>query len=125
MKIKRILAKKAGRSNGSVSVRHQGGREKRYLREIDTLRSKKDIWGVVETIEYDPNRSADIAKVLYEDGDRRYIVSPIGLKVGSKVIASEVAPTEAGNALPLRVIPVGTPVHNIEITKGKGGQMVS
>ena len=124
MKIKRILAKKAGRSHGSVTVRHQGGREKRFLREIDTLRSKKDVWGTVEAIEYDPNRGADIARVLYEDGNRRYIVSPIGLKVGSKVIASEVAPTEAGNALPLRVIPVGTPVHNIEITKGKGGQMV-
>lgn len=124
MKLKRILSKKAGRSNGSVVVRHQGGREKRFLREIDTLRSKKDIWGVVETIEYDPNRGADIAKVLYEDGERNYIVNPIGLKVGSKVIASEAAPIETGNALPLKAIPVGTPIHNIEITKGKGGQMV-
>ncbi|EKE13529.1 MAG: 50S ribosomal protein L2 [uncultured bacterium] len=122
--LKSILSKKSGRSNGRVTVRHQGGREKRFLREVDFRRDKKDIWGVVEKIEYDPNRNADIALVIYEDGDRRYIISPVGLKVGSKVIASDVAPTEAGNALPLRVIPVGTPVHNIEITHGKGGQMV-
>lgn len=124
MKTKKILAKKAGRSNGSVTVRHQGGREKRFLRTIDFRRMKKEIWGKVIAIEYDPNRSADIALVLYEDGERSYIISPIGLKVGSKVIASEVAPVEAGNALPLKVIPVGAQIHNIEITNGKGGQMV-
>lgn len=125
MKLKRILTKNSGRSsNGRVTVRHQGGREKRFLRVIDFKRSKKDVWGIVETIEYDPNRSADIAKVLYEDGQRSYIISPVGLKVGSKVIASEVAPTEAGNALTLKSIPVGTQIHNIEITPGKGGQMV-
>lgn len=122
--LKRILAKNSGRSNGRVTVRHQGGREKRFLRIIDFARNKKDIWGVVEAIEYDPNRNADIAKVVYEDGDRRYILSPVGLRVGSKVISSEVAPTEAGNALSLKGIPVGTQIHNIEITKGKGGQMV-
>ncbi|KKR44952.1 MAG: 50S ribosomal protein L2, large subunit ribosomal protein L2 [Microgenomates group bacterium GW2011_GWC1_41_20] len=122
--LKRILAKKAGRSNGVVTVRHQGGREKRFLRTIDFKRDKKDVWGVVEKIEYDPNRNSEIALVVYEDGDRRYILSPVGLKVGSKVIASEVAPTEPGNALPLNLIPVGTPVHNIEVTKGKGGQIV-
>lgn len=124
MKTKTILNKKSGRSHGKVTVRHQGGREKRFLRLIDFKRSKKDIWGVVEAIEYDPNRSADIAKVLYEDGGRGYILSSVGLKVGSKVISSEVAPTESGNATPLKAIPVGTPIHNIEITKGKGAQMV-
>ncbi len=124
-KLKQILTKHSGRSStGRVTVRHQGSREKRFYRMIDFKRDKKDVWGVVEAIEYDPNRNADIALVLYEDGDRRYILSPVGLKIGSKVIASEVAPTEAGNALPLRVIPVGTPIHNIEITHGRGGQMV-
>lgn len=122
--LKRILNKKSGRSGGMVTVRHQGGREKRFLRMVDFKRSKKDVWGVVEKIEYDPNRNAELALVLYEDGERRYILCPVDLKVGSKVIASEIAPTEAGNALPLKAIPVGTPVHNIEITHGKGGQMV-
>ena len=124
MKLKRILAKKSGRSGGMVTTRHQGGREKRFLRKIDYKRSKKDIWGIVEKIEYDPNRNAEIAKVLYEDGERRYILSSVGLKVGSKVIMSEIAPVETGNAIPLKSIPVGTLIHNIEITKGKGGQIV-
>lgn len=124
MKLKRILPKKSGRSGGRVTVRHQGSREKRFLRLIDFKRDKKDVWGVVESIEYDPNRNARIARVLYEDGERRYILSPVDLKVGAKVIASDAAPTEAGNALPLKAIPVGTPIHNIEITPGKGGQMV-
>ena len=78
---KRILAKKSGRSHGVVTVRHQGGREKRFLRTIDFRRSKKDIWGVVEKIEYDPNRNADIALILYEDGERCYILCPVGLGV--------------------------------------------
>lgn len=119
-----ILKKKSGRSNGVVTVRHQGHREKRFLRTIDFKRSKKDVWGKVIAIEYDPNRNAEIAMILYEDGDRSYIISPVGLKIGSKVIASDVAPTEPGNALPLKAIPVGTLVHNIELTKGKGAQIV-
>ena len=123
-KLKSILQKHSGRVRGRVTVRHQGGREKRFLRLIDAKRSKKDVWGKVIAIEYDPNRNAEVALVLYEDGERRYIISPDGLKVGAKVIASEVAPVEAGNALPLRAIPVGTQIHNIEINKGKGGQMV-
>jgi large subunit ribosomal protein L2 len=122
--LRRILAKKSGRSGGKVTVRHQGGRHKRFLRTIDFRRSKKDVWGTVESIEYDPNRNADIARVIYEDGERRYILAPLGLKVGARVIASEVAPTEVGNALPLRVIPVGTLIHGIEVTPGKGGQLV-
>lgn len=122
-RLKRILTSRSGRSNGMVTTRHQGGGEKRFLRMIDFKRTKKDVWGVVEAIEYDPNRNAEIALILYEDGDRRYILNPVGLKIGSKVIASEVAPTEAGNSLSLKVIPVGTPIHNVEITPGRGGQM--
>lgn len=122
--LKFILRKKSGRAAGKVVVRHQGGREKRFLREIDFKRNKFDSWGVVEKIEYDPNRNANIALVLYGDGERRYILAPVGLSLGKKVISSEAAPVEAGNTLPLGSIPVGTPVHNIEITKGKGGQMV-
>ena len=123
-KLKSILPKQSGRVRGRVTVRHQGGREKRYLRLIDTKRSKKDVWGKVIAVEYDPNRNAELALILYEDGDRRYIICPDGLAVGAKVIASDVAPIELGNALPLRAIPVGTAIHNIEIAKGKGGQMV-
>ncbi|OGM83267.1 50S ribosomal protein L2, partial [Candidatus Woesebacteria bacterium RIFOXYB1_FULL_42_36] len=123
-KLKTILPKQSGRSRGRVTVRHQGGREKRFLRLIDAKRSKKDVWGRVLAIEYDPNRNAEVALILYEDGERRYIICPEGLTVGAKVIASEVAPVEVGNALPLKAIPVGTAIHNIEIYKGKGGQMV-
>jgi len=123
-KLKRILPKQSGRSRGRVTVRHQGGREKRYLRLVDFKRNKKDVWGKVLAIEYDPNRNAELALILYEDGERRYILAPFGLKVGNKVIASEVAPIEPGNALPLKAIPVGTQVHNVEVTMGKGGQMV-
>lgn len=123
-KLKTILPKKSGRVRGRVTVRHQGGREKRYFRLMDSKRSKKDIWGKVVAIEYDPNRNAEVALVLYADGERRYILSPVGLTVGSKVISTDVAPIEPGNALPLRAIPVGTQIHNIEIVKGKGGQMV-
>lgn len=125
MKLKRILQKHSGRGvSGSVTVRHQGGRAKRFLRDIDFRRDKKDIWGKVIDIQYDPNRTADIALVVYEDGEKRYILSPNGLTIGQKVISSEVAPVEVGNSLPLGKIPIGTPIHNIEISKGKGGQMV-
>jgi large subunit ribosomal protein L2 len=123
-KLKRILAKKSGRLSGRVTVRHQGGRQKRFLREVDFGRSKRDVWGVVEAIEYDPNRNAELALILYEDGERRFILSPLGLTVGSKVIASEAAPVEPGNALPLKAIPVGTQIHSIEVVPGKGGQIV-
>ncbi|MGA2910367.1 MAG: 50S ribosomal protein L2 [Candidatus Microgenomates bacterium] len=124
MKLKRILAKKSGRLNGRVTVRHQGSRERRFLRELDFKRDKTDVWGRVIGIEYDPNRNAEVALILYADGERRYILAPVDLKVGTKVVASEVAPIEPGNTLPLKAIPVGTQIHNIEITKGKGGQMV-
>lgn len=124
MKLMKLLPKKSGRSGGKVTVRHQGGRHKRFLREIDYKRDKRDVWGRVVSIEYDPNRNASIALVVYTDGERRYIIAPEGLALGAKIIASEFAPIEPGNALPLVKIPAGTPVHNIEIRPGKGGQMV-
>lgn len=124
-KIKWLLSKKSGRnSTGKVTVRHQGGRSKRYFREIDLKRSKRDVWGKVEVIEYDPNRSAEIALIIYEDGERSYILAPLGLTVGKKIIASEVAPIEAGNAIPLDKIPIGTIIHNIEIKPGMGAALV-
>ena len=124
-KLKTLLSKKSGRGQGGkVVVRHQGGREKRHLRYVDFKRNKYDIWGKVEAVEYDPNRSSDVALLLYEDGERRYILSPVGLKKGDKVISSLMAPVEPGNSLPLKAIPVGTQVNNIEITRGKGGQIV-
>lgn len=123
-RLKTILAKKSGRRGGKITVRHQGGREKRFLREIDFKRNKVGIWAKVEGIEYDPNRNADIARVLYEDGERAYILAPVGLAVGTKVMSGEAAPLEVGNTLPLKSIPVGTQVHNIELRLGKGGQLV-
>ncbi len=124
MKLKNLLPKKSGRSNGKLTVRHQGGRHKRFLREIDFKRDKRDIAGRVEGIEYDPNRNVDIARIVYLDGERRYILAPVGVLVGQKIYAGAAAPVEAGNALPLSAIPVGTPVHNLEIRPGKGGQIV-
>jgi large subunit ribosomal protein L2 len=121
----KILPKRSGRgTSGKITVRHQGGRMKRFLRDIDFKRVKKDVWGRVEEIQYDPNRNANIALVLFEDGNRRYIIAPSGLKQGQKIIASDSAPHEVGNALPLAKIPVGTQVHNVEIRPGKGGQIV-
>ena len=124
-KLRQILSKKSGRnSSGKVTVRHQGGRAKRYLRVIDFERAKRDVKAKVESVEYDPNRNAMVALLTYEDGERGYIIAPSGLKVGDTVLASEFAPLEVGNALPLGKIPVGTKIHNIEIRPGKGGQMV-
>lgn len=123
-KLKSLLPKKSGRSHGTIRVRHQGGRQKRYLRTVDHKRSKKDIWARVEAIEYDPNRNADLALLLYEDGERRYILAPLDLKVGDKIMAGEMAPLNPGNALPLEKIRIGTQVHNLEIRPGKGGQLV-
>jgi large subunit ribosomal protein L2 len=110
-------------SNGRISVRHQGGGHKQRYREIDFLRDKKGVPGVVAGIEYDPNRSANIALVKYVDGEKRYIISPKGLAVGQTVIAGADAPIEPGNSLPLEAIPVGITVHNVELTLGKGGQL--
>lgn len=124
-KLMGVLPKRSGRdSAGHVSVRHQGGRQKRFLREIDFVRGKRGAEAVVEAIEYDPNRTAKIALLLYKDGERNYILVPEGLSVGDKVEAGPDAPIRPGNALPLGIIPVGTNIHNIEIKPGKGGQMI-
>lgn len=122
--LKSILQKHSGRAHGTVVVRHQGGGHKKFLRDVDFKHGKLDVWGKVIAIEYDPNRKAELALVLYEDGERRYILSPDKLAVGSRVIASESAPITVGNSLPLKLIPVGAQIHNIEITIGKGGQIV-
>ena len=121
----RPVKKRGGRnSGGRITVRHRGGGHKRRLRVIDFKRDKVGVSGQVTTIEYDPNRSARIALIKYPDGDWRYILAPNGLKVGDRVEAGEQAEIRAGNALPLRAIPAGTMVHNIEMQVGKGGQMV-
>jgi large subunit ribosomal protein L2 len=115
---------KAGRdSNGRISVRHKGGGHKRRYRIVDFKRDKIGVPGKVATIEYDPNRSANIALVVYADGEKRYILAPKGLIVGAKIQSGPTAPIEAGNALPLENIPLGFTVHNIELTLGKGGQI--
>lgn len=123
--LKEIQKKQSGRnSSGKLTVRHKGGGHKRFFRNVDFKRDKKDIWAKVASIEYDPNRTANIALVVYTDGEKRYNLAPLGLKVGSRIIASEVAPVEPGNSLPLEKIPVGTAIHNIEIRPGKGAQVV-
>jgi len=110
-------------SFGRVSVRHKGGGHKRKYREIDFKRDKIGVPGKVASLEYDPNRSANIALIFYKDGEKRYIVAPKNLKVGATVISGPDAPIEQGNALPLENIPLGFNVYNIELTLGKGGQI--
>ena len=118
------LKKHSGRNSyGRITVRHRGGGNRRKYRIIDFKRQKFDVEGVVKTIEYDPNRSAFIALVEYEDGDKAYIIAPQGLKVGYKVVAGETADIKPGNALPLKNIPTGTFVHNVELYPGKGAQL--
>ncbi len=118
------LNKKSGRNNqGRITVRRRGGGHKKLYRIIDFRRDKKDISAKVETIEYDPNRSANIALLCYQDGERRYIIAPKGLQVGKIVITSEKVELEAGNAAPIGNIPVGTNIHNIELEIGHGGQL--
>jgi len=118
------IKQKAGRSGGKISVRHHGGGHKRRYRMIDFKRDKIDIPATVASIEYDPNRSARIALLAYADGEKRYIVAPLGLQVGDEVVSGEEAAIRVGNALPLHRIPLGTMIHNIELHKGKGGQLV-
>jgi large subunit ribosomal protein L2 len=118
-------AKKAGRgAGGRISVRRRGGGHKRKYREIDFRRNKFDISGKVAQIEYDPNRSANIALIHYDDGEKSYIIAPKGLTVGAEIISGEKAPVSIGNNLPLEKIPVGRLIHNIELQLGKGGQLV-
>lgn len=120
-----ILKKHSGRdSSGRISVRHQGGRQKRYYRIIDFKRDKRGIKADVLKIEYDPNRNAHIALIKYIDGEKRYILQPKDLKVGDRIIAGENIDIKVGNAMPLKNIPIGTAVHNIELYPGKGGQII-
>lgn len=119
------LKKTGGRNaQGKTTARFRGGGNKRMYRIIDFRRDKLDVPGKVATIEYDPNRSARIALIHYADGEKRYILAPVGIKVGDQIISSENADIKPGNCLPLRSIPVGTVIHNIELTPGRGGQMV-
>ena len=119
------LPKAAGRNNqGKITVRHQGGGYKKVYRKVDFKRDKLGIPGKVATIEYDPNRSARIALINYRDGEKRYILAPLGLKVGDTLMNGPDAPVRAGNSLPMSKIPVGSTIHNIELTLGRGGQLV-
>lgn len=119
------LKQKAGRNNqGRITVRHRGGGHKQRYRIIDFKRDKHGIPATVSTVEYDPNRTARIALVTYADGEKRYILAPVGLKVGDKIMSGPTAEIRVGNALPIYRIPLGTQVHNIELQPGKGGQLV-
>ena len=117
-------SQKAGRNNsGRITIRHRGGGHKHLYRKIDFLRNKDNITAVVETIEHDPNRSANIALLCYVDGERKYIIAPKGIAVGDKLNSGSDAPIKVGNTLPLRNIPVGTTIHCIEMKPGKGAQL--
>ena len=121
----RSLHRAKGRNNrGVITCRHRGGGHKRLYRQIDFRRNKYDMSAEVQTIEYDPNRNSRIALVQYEDGEKRYILQPTGLKVGDKIIASAEAPNAIGNSLPLASMPLGVQIHNIEMHPKKGGQLV-
>ncbi len=117
--------KRAGRNNqGRITVRHRGGGERRHIRKVDFKRKKHGIPATVAAIEYDPNRSARLALLHYVDGEKRYIIAPLGLYVGDKVLSGPDAEVRPGNCLPLGSIPLGTTIHNIELKEGRGGQMV-
>ncbi|MGQ9553798.1 MAG: 50S ribosomal protein L2 [Anaerolineae bacterium] len=120
----RPLKKHAGRNHGRIAVRHRGGGNKRLYRVIDFRREKHGIPAVVTTVEYDPNRSARIALLVYADGEKRYIIAPLGLKVGSTVMSGPTAEVRVGNMLPIANIPLGTVIHNVELQPGRGGQLV-
>jgi len=121
----KTLKRKAGRNNqGRITVRHRGGGAKRRLRLIDFKRDKIGVPGRVATIEYDPNRSARIALIHYADGEKRYILAPLGISVGDTIKSGDDAELKPGNALPLQLIPSGTLIHNIELVRGRGGQIV-
>jgi large subunit ribosomal protein L2 len=114
----------AGRSGGKITVRHKGGGHKQYIRVVDFRRDKFDIPGKIDSIEYDPNRGARISLVIYKDGEKRYIITPDGMKVGDVIVSSmKEAEIQTGNRLPLEKIPVGMMVHSVELTPGKGGQL--
>lgn len=122
--LKTLLKKHSGRSaGGMVTVRSQGGRQKRYYREIDFKRNKFGVSGEIVSLEYDPNRNVQIAAVKYSDGEYRYILAPKGIKLGDKVTAGDKAEVATGNAMRLQNIAIGTLVHNVELTPGRGGQI--
>ncbi|MDR2531092.1 MAG: 50S ribosomal protein L2 [Oscillospiraceae bacterium] len=120
-----VLKKSSGRNSyGRITVRHRGGGNRRKYRVIDFKRDKIDVAGTVVRLEYDPNRSAFIALIEYSDGEKRYILAPVGLKTGDTIVSGDGADIKPGNALPIDKIPVGTVIHNIELYPGKGGQLV-
>ncbi|HML40970.1 MAG TPA: 50S ribosomal protein L2 [Bellilinea sp.] len=120
-----IRSKRSGRNNlGKVTVRHQGGGNRRYVRLVDFKRDKYNIPARVSAVEYDPNRTARLALLVYADGEKRYILAPVGLKVGDAVVSGSNADIRPGNCLPISNIPVGTMIHNVEIYEGRGGQLV-
>lgn len=120
-----ILPKKSGRNNtGKITSRHQGGRHKRYYRLIDLKRDKEGIKGKVVAFEYDPNRNVQIALVCYPDGEKRYILKPLDLSLGDTVASGKDVEVKVGNSLPLKNMPVGTVIHNVELFPGRGGQLV-
>ncbi len=124
-KLRKLLKKKSGRNaHGHVTTRHRGGRQKRFYRELDFKRDKFGVEGSVVSVQYDPNRSANIALIVYKDGDKRYILAPDNLKVSDKILSGQDVPVRDGNSLPLSMIPVGMPIHNLELIPGKGGQIV-
>lgn len=120
-----ILPKKSGRNNqGRVTMRHQGAREKRFLREIDWRRDLRGVPGTVVAFEYDPNRSANLALIHYANGEKRYILAPEGMTVGETIVAGPDVDLRVGNALPLKAIPIGMQIHSVEVTPNKGGQLL-
>ncbi|OGG03460.1 50S ribosomal protein L2 [Candidatus Gottesmanbacteria bacterium RBG_16_37_8] len=120
-----LLKKNSGRnSTGKITVRHQGGRQKRFYRLIDFRRDKFEVPGKIVAFEYDPNRNVDLALVYYTDGEKRYILSPQGLTLGEKILSGKSAEPKTGNALPMSNIPIGLPIHNVELHPGRGGQIV-
>lgn len=124
MKLKFIKKKHSGRdSSGKVTVRHQGGDHKRFLRLVDFKRDKTGVIGKVVSIEYDPNRTSDLALIQYQDGDKRYILRPEGLNLNDTVVSGPDVEIKVGNALPMSKLPIGTVIHNVELTPGKGGQL--
>lgn len=122
-KLTKGLSKKSGRANGKISTRHKGGGHKRSYRLIDFYQRKFDVPGRIEAIEYDPNRSCFIALIVYKDGRKDYVLAAEGMAVGNEVVTAEKAPIKVGNRMPLKNIPVGTQVFNIEMVPGKGGQI--
>ncbi|MDQ5847435.1 MAG: 50S ribosomal protein L2, partial [Pseudomonadota bacterium] len=117
-------SKTDGRNNhGRITMRHKGGGHKHHYRKVDFRRDKDGITARVERLEYDPNRSAHLALLLYADGERRYVIAPKGLTVGAQLVSGSEAPIKSGNALPLRNIPIGSQIHNVELKPGRGGQL--